>query len=123
MTRTTARPRSDLLARFDGSGVFHRVATIERSADIARLIDDRTVLAVVRIGPDFSRQLAAGQPADIQVIVDGRNSNTAGTAVGYITTIVDGFNADWRAAHGLSGPPVTATCAPGTTAISRPAGT
>ncbi len=100
---------SDLLARFDGSGVFLRVATIERSSDIARLIDNRDVLAVVRIGPDFSRRLAAGQPADIQVIVDGRNSNTAGTTIGYISTIVDDFNKDWRAVHGLANPPVSAS--------------
>ncbi len=100
---------SELLARFDGSGVFERVATIERSADIARLIDNRDVLLVVRIGPDFARKLAAGQSAAIQLIVDGRNSNTAGTAVGYVNAIVDSFNADWRAEHGLTGPPVTAT--------------
>jgi ABC-2 type transport system permease protein len=97
----------DLLARFDGSGVFERVATIQRSADIARLIDNRDALAVVRIGPDFSSRLAAGRSADVQVIVDGRNSNTAATTVGYITTIVDEFNADWRTAHGLENPPVS----------------
>ena len=39
----------------------------------------------------------------MQVIADGRNSNTAGTALGYVGAIVDGFNADWRAAHGLPG--------------------
>jgi ABC-2 type transport system permease protein len=98
---------SDLLARFDGSGVFRRVATVERAADIARLIDNRDALAVVRIGPDFARKLAAGQSAEVQAIVDGRNSNTAGTVVGYISSIVDSFNSDWRAAHGLTVPPVT----------------
>jgi ABC-2 type transport system permease protein len=98
---------SDLLARFDGSGVFERVATITRSADIARLIDNRDALLVVRIGPDFERKLSAGQQTDIQIVVDGRNSNTAGTAVGYISAIVDSFNADWRTAHGLTDPPIT----------------
>lgn len=99
---------ADLLARFDGSGVFARVATIEREGDIARVIDNRDALLVVRIGPKFSRELGAGQPASIQVIVDGRNSNTAGTAVGYANAIVDSFNADWRSAHHLRNPPVTA---------------
>ncbi len=99
----------DLLARLDGSGVFVRVANIERAADIARLIDDRAALVVVSIAPDFERRLAAGQPADIQVIADGRNSNTAGTALGYISAIVESFNADWRAGHGLPNPPVSVT--------------
>ncbi|MCI5077669.1 ABC transporter permease [Oricola sp.] len=98
----------DLVARLEGSGVFERVATIQRSSDIARLIDDRDALLVVHIGPDFARKLSAGQKTDIQVIADGRNSNTAGTAVAYVSAIVDGFNADWRAAHGMVDPPVTA---------------
>ena len=97
---------SDLLARLDGSGVFERVATIARSTDMARLIDNRDALLVVRIGADFERKLAAGQQTDIQIIVDGRNSNTAGTAVGYVNSIVDSFNADWRTAHGLTDPPL-----------------
>ena len=42
----------------------------------------------------------------MQVIADGRNSNTAGTALGYVGAIVDAFNADWRAAHGQGGSPV-----------------
>jgi ABC-2 type transport system permease protein len=97
----------DLLARLDGSGVFERAADITRADDIARLVNDRDALVVVRIAPGFSRRLFAGQPADIQVIADGRNSNTAGTALGYISTIVDGFNADWRAAHGLNAPAIS----------------
>ena len=35
----------------------------------------------------------------MQVIADGRNSNTAGTAIGYATTIIEAFNAQWRADH------------------------
>jgi len=99
----------ELLARIDGSGVFVRVANIERASDIASLIDDRDALIVVRIGPDFARRLAAGEAAAIQVIADGRNSNTAGTAISYISAIVSRFNADWRADHGLAGAPVSVT--------------
>ena len=42
----------------------------------------------------------------MQVIADGRNSNTAGTALGYVGAVVTAFNADWRAAHGQGGSPV-----------------
>ena len=99
---------SDLLARLDGSGVFERIAIIDRASDIARLIDDREALIVVGIGPNFSRKLAAGEQTEVQIIADGRNSNTAGTAIGYISSIVESFNTDWRNDHGLTGPPVTA---------------
>jgi ABC-2 type transport system permease protein len=42
----------------------------------------------------------------LQVIADGRNSNTAGTAMGYVSSVVQSFNADWGAVHGLAPPPV-----------------
>ncbi len=105
--RSRSAASSALIARLDGSGVFDRVANIERAADAKTLIDSRRALIVLQIGPDFERRLAAGQTADVQVIADGRNSNTAGTALGYINTIVDAFNAEWRQTHGLAAPPVS----------------
>jgi ABC-2 type transport system permease protein len=92
----------DLLAKLDGSGVFERIADLRRAADIANYINDRRVLLVVQIDQEFERHLFAGMPAGIQVIADGRNSNTAGTAIGYVQAAVDGFNAGWRADHGRS---------------------
>jgi ABC-2 type transport system permease protein len=99
----------ELLARLDGSRVFQRVANLERYADIANTIDERRALLVIQIAQDFERRLMAGQPADIQVIADGRNSNTAGTTTGYISAVVEAFNADWRARHGQRDPPIRVT--------------
>ena len=44
----------------------------------------------------FRAPLLAGSRADIQVIADGRNSNTAGTALNYVERDRRFFNADWR---------------------------
>jgi len=99
----------ELLARLDGSKVFRRVANLYRAADVKTSIDERRALLVVQIGQDFERRLLAGQPADVQVIADGRNSNTAGTALGYVGTVVEAFNAAWNADHGQPGPPVHVT--------------
>jgi ABC-2 type transport system permease protein len=99
----------ELLARLDGSSVFRRVANLDSPAEAASAIDERRALLVVQIPADFERRLQAGQSADVQVIADGRNSNTAGTALGYVDTIVAGFNADWQADHGQPPPPVQPT--------------
>jgi len=97
---------TDLLSRLDGSGVFRRQANLERTRDISTWIDGSRALLVVRIDQDFERHLQAGEPAQVEVIADGRNSNTAGTAMGYLGSAVDAFNGDWRKIHGLPGPPV-----------------
>lgn len=104
-----SRASTELLARLDGSQAFERVATLDGPAAIRGLIDDRRALLVVQIGPDFERRLLAGLPADVQVIADGRNSNTAATALGYISTIVDRFNRDWLSMRGESSPVVRMT--------------
>jgi ABC-2 type transport system permease protein len=95
-----------LLAGLDGSGVFERVADLQRAADIASLIDARTALLVVQINPQFERDLLSGQSPNIQLIADGRNSNTAGTAMGYVGSIVQQFTARWARDHGLPSAPV-----------------
>jgi ABC-2 type transport system permease protein len=99
----------ELLARLDGSGAFHRVANLDRAADLKTLVDRRRALVAIRIGPDFERALLAGGPAAIEVMADGRDSNTANTATSYVATAVEAFNADWRTAHGAQGPPVRVT--------------
>jgi len=96
------------LAGLDGSGTFRRVANLRDQRESGRLIDSKSVLIVVQIGQDFERRLLLGQPADVQVIADGRNSNTAGTALNYIGTIADAFNAWWRQTYGGPSPPVQA---------------
>jgi len=96
----------ELLAHLDGTGVFHRVATLQTPADIARVIDPREALMVIHFGPRFEDQLNAGESAPVQLILDGRNSNTAGSAISYMGAIVDSYNAtqhdpplsvEWRA--------------------------
>lgn len=96
----------ELLAGFDGSGVFRRVADLAQPRDIRPMIDERKALLVIQIEQDFARRLMAGAPADVQVIADGRNSNTAGTAMGYVGAIVEEFNARWRRSHDGGQPPV-----------------
>ena len=90
----------DLLAAFDGSPTFTRVAQITHDDQIAPLVDSLHALAVVRIGPNFSADLLAGRGAAMQVIVDGRNSNTAMLVVNDMRDIVDRFNRGWAASHG-----------------------
>jgi pyoluteorin transport system permease protein len=97
-----------LVARLEGSGVFRRVADLQSPQQVASAIDSKQALLVVQIDENFERQLASGASAVLQVVLDGRNSNTAGVAFRYVAAMVESFNGDWRARHGGSGaPPLT----------------
>jgi ABC-2 type transport system permease protein len=90
----------DLLARFEGSGHFKLVAELDNSAQIAELIDPMTARLVLWIGPDFAERLRAGRPAQLQVILDGRNSNVSGIALGYLQSIVAAWSRERATAGG-----------------------
>jgi ABC-2 type transport system permease protein len=96
-----------LLAGLEAAGVFNRVGNLDSVQDVKSYIDRQKALLVVRIQPDFERRLLLGQGADVQVIADGRNSNTAATANGYVASVVGTFNDNWRHDHGL--PPAVLT--------------
>jgi ABC-2 type transport system permease protein len=86
----------DLAAHFSASPNFRQVAVITHEEEITPLVDAQHALLVLHIGPEFSRELLRGRPGSVQVIVDGRNSNTAAILLGYVNTIVAAFNADWQ---------------------------
>lgn len=95
----------ELVARFTGSQHFSLVGRIHRQEDIARLIDNRQALMVLSIGPRFSHDLHTPDGARVQLILDGRNSNTAAIALGYARSIVSRFSQDWLDDHGRVQPP------------------
>jgi ABC-2 type transport system permease protein len=96
----------DLVARFTAAPAFHDVARLTSAREIQPIIDRGRVLLVIRIGQDFSRRLAAGKSADIQVIVDGRQSNTALIALSYVTEIAERFSLERGGRVGMARPPV-----------------
>jgi ABC-2 type transport system permease protein len=96
---------SELLAAFDGAPTFSRVTQITHESEIAPLIDGRHVLMVVHVGQNFSANMLAGRSGALQIIVDGRNSNTAMLAINDAREIVDRYNRTWLAEHGGSPPP------------------
>jgi ABC-2 type transport system permease protein len=95
----------ELVARFSGSTNFNEVATITHDEQIAPLIDSKQVLLVVHIGPRFSRNLRTLATAPVQIILDGRDSNTAMLAMGYVQKIVDTYNVQWAGKNDMTGPP------------------
>ena len=93
---------TELLARLDGTGVFHRKATLSSTDGVGDLIDRGEVLLAISIPSDFAAQISAGSPAPLQVILDGRNSTTAGSAAGYINAVVADYGREIGKAPAVS---------------------
>lgn len=87
LNRDSGRWSAEMLQRLDGAPAFRRIARLSRIEDIRDAIDNRTAVAVLHFGPDFSRQVTAGQPGRIQVILDGRRSNASQIVLGYLAAI------------------------------------
>lgn len=79
----------ELIAQFRESRYFTVVAHAENQADIDRYIDAGKARVAISIPEDFSKNMATGRDAPIQVAVDGSDSNTATIALGYIAAISD----------------------------------
>ena len=55
------------------------------------MIDDQRVMLAITFLPDFSRRFSDGQVAPLQMIADGRKSNSAQIAQGYVSQVVNQF--------------------------------
>ncbi len=84
----------ELSHRIEGAPTFRTVAHAQGPEAVRDAIDTQRVIAAVQIGPSFSRDIEAGLPTDIEVILDGRKSNASQIVGGYLDEIVTGLAAD-----------------------------
>jgi ABC-2 type transport system permease protein len=82
-----------LVSAFVNSGYFDLVAAVYSPSEAERLLDLNHARAVLVIPEGFSRDLAAGLTAQVQVLIGGDNANTATTVLGYALAIVRDISA------------------------------
>lgn len=87
----------ELVQRFHGSPTFSHIIYLKSVEEIAPFIDKQKGVMVLSLDEQFSRNLDENNPAVVQIILDGRKSNTAQIVAGYVNTIVQSFNNDYAA--------------------------
>ena len=85
-----------LISRFERASAFSEIRHYASQREVQAAIDRQQVMIVVHIGQDFSRNLAAGERTTVQVILDGRKSNSAQLVNSYVGAIVHQFSDDYR---------------------------
>jgi ABC-2 type transport system permease protein len=98
MDRDQSRAGRDLRRALFHTGYFTDAGAADSEGDIeAALRTGRAGMAVV-IPRGFGDDLACGRTAQLQVILDGSQSNTASVGMGYLGKIVTAFNREALAA-------------------------
>ena len=83
-----------LLQRFLSSGYFSLREVLTDRARLPVLLDRGEVTFALLLPPGLSRELGAGRPAQVQIVLDGGDTMRANVAAGYIEGVVRGFSAD-----------------------------
>ncbi len=81
-----------LIREFTYSGYFDVKRSISAEEEQESLIDRSVVNTVIRINRGFAQDISAGRTAQVQLIVDGTDSNTAAIILSYANQIIDGYS-------------------------------
>ena len=92
--RDGSQQSQDLLKRFQASAYFNLVRVVDNYPALARAIDDGHAKMGIVVPWDFSRRLYDGRPAQVQVLVDGSDDNTANVLIGYSQAVVQGYSSE-----------------------------
>ncbi len=87
----SGRHAVELTQRFARAKAFTHVLLLQSPQAIQPTIDEQKALLAVRFPADFSRNLDNYQTAPLQLLLDGRNSNSAQIAANYLQQIVKNY--------------------------------
>ncbi len=88
----------ELISRFQGSRYFQILGAASSYGAIERGIDKSTCMLGVVIPEEYARNLLSGRDVQVQLLLDGSDSNTASIAQGYASALVQSYTLDLRSA-------------------------
>lgn len=97
LNRDNGEKGFELLQRFHGAPVFTHISYLHSISEIAPFLDNQRGTMVVSLDEQFSRNLDAKKAAQVQLILDGRKSNSAQIIAGYSVEIIRQFNDEFEA--------------------------
>jgi ABC-2 type transport system permease protein len=80
-----------LVDKFMHSGYFTLVENLKSNRQFADRLDRGKAKVIINIPSDFARQVDAGQPASLQILVDGSDPTYASSALSYIGGIMQSY--------------------------------
>ena len=84
----------ELLSRFENSPRFRTFYYVDNEQAFKELLDTQKAQIGISIQNDFSKNIKSKRGTSVQIIADGRQTNSAAIGAGYATQIVAGYNAE-----------------------------
>jgi len=82
----------EYLNRYRGSTYFDVKYYPDSYKELTHLMDTGVCTVAIVIPSDFTKKLSKSDTVSVQVMIDGSDTNTAGTAQGYVTAITQLYN-------------------------------
>jgi len=82
----------EFLLNFKNSKYFRIVGYYDNYPAMENLLDKGDAMIAMVIHKDFSKYIQSNGIAPLQIIIDGSDSNTAQTALGYVNSVVYNYN-------------------------------
>lgn len=82
----------ELLSEFENSPRFRKFYYAENEKDFKSKLDNQQVQIGLYINNDFSTSVKAGNPVNVLIVGDGRQTNSAAIASGYASQIISGYS-------------------------------
>jgi len=82
----------ELVQRMKASGYFDIKEYVNSPQELVDLMEEGKILAAMEFKPGFASDLNKGKPVEVQVLMDGSDSNTAQVALGYLRNILTRYS-------------------------------
>lgn len=78
---------TEIIRQIEASSNIEQVTAVQAEYQIEEAIRTQEAIAGIKFAEDFSSRIAAGQSAEMRVVLDGRKSNAAQIVNGYLSSI------------------------------------
>ena len=96
----------ELVTRLERAEFINQIHHVANNQQLQGLIDEGKVMAALEIPVDFSRAIATGDSGRVQLLVDGRRSNSGQITVAYLSAIAAEVGAEANPEAALAAPVV-----------------
>ena len=94
LDRSQSVESRELLSRFENSSRFRKFYYVDNEKEFQEKLDTQKAQLGITIPNDFARGIKSKTGTDIQIISDGRQTNSAAIGAGYASQIINLYNAE-----------------------------